>query len=183
MEDDLTFGASVWGNNPTLTSASLAKPPISLSTTILQAPGSEEFGDSSFEDFEEFNTAPTSVVDGADDFGDFEEFGEAADVTANFSDHTFSSDVPLQEWHALRLDPLPERARLAEEIQNILNIIWVDENISRVTTDDPIREAEGIAQILTTPERWVTRSLDSRIECYTMTVGKCTKSYYKHLHP
>ncbi|EKM80025.1 hypothetical protein AGABI1DRAFT_113255 [Agaricus bisporus var. burnettii JB137-S8] len=151
MEDDLTFGASVWGSNPTPTSVSDTKPPISLSTTVLPAPGSE-FGDSSFEDFEDFNTAPTSAVDGGDDFGDFEDFEGTIDVAANFDDHAFSSDMPPQEWHALRLDPLPERAQLAEEIQSILSIIWADEDISRVTTDDPIREAEGIAQILTTPE-------------------------------
>jgi hypothetical protein len=153
MEDDLTFGASVWGSDLTSTSASLTKTPISLSTTILPAPSSEDLGDSSFDDFEEFNTAPTSAVDGGDDFGDFEEFGEATDVTTNFSDDTFSSDLPSQEWHALRLDPLPERAQLAEEIRSILDTIWADENILRVTTDDPIREAEGVAQILTTPER------------------------------
>lgn len=152
MDDDLTFGASVWGSTVTPDSVSPTKPSISLSTQPASAPESE-FDDSGFDDFEDFNTAPTSAVEAHDDFGDFEEFGESNTVTMGFDDPTFLSAPPSHDWQALGLDPLPERSELEAEIHVILKSIWVGEDISEVTTDDPIREVEGIAQILFTPER------------------------------
>lgn len=153
MEDDLTFGASVWGSSVISGGASPIKPSISLSMTVPPSAPESEIDDSGFDDFEDFNTAPTSAVEGSEDFGDFEEFGEITTVTTGFDDQDFLNGPPSREWHALRLNPLPERLELEEEIQRILESIWGDEDISQVTTDDSIREVEGIAQILTTPER------------------------------
>ncbi|KAF5364050.1 hypothetical protein D9756_000359 [Leucocoprinus leucothites] len=151
MEEDLTFGASVWGTSITPDGASPTKPSISLSTQPPSAPESE-LDESGFDDFEDFNTAPTSAVEAHDDFGDFEEFGEGTSAIASFDDQAFPSAPPRHDWQALRLDPLPERLELEAEIHNILEYIWMDEDISEVTTDDPIREVEGVAQILVTPE-------------------------------
>ncbi|KXN89563.1 hypothetical protein AN958_05430 [Leucoagaricus sp. SymC.cos] len=150
MEDDLTFGASAWGS-ATSDGVSPIKPSISLSTQPPSAPESE-FDDSGFDDFEDFNTAPTSAVEMHDDFGEFEEFGETAVVTTRSNDQAFLSGPPQQDWRTLRLEPLPERPELEAEIHSILEPIWAGEDISRVTTDDPIREVEGNAQILVTPE-------------------------------
>ncbi|KAF9452999.1 hypothetical protein P691DRAFT_802378 [Macrolepiota fuliginosa MF-IS2] len=152
MEDDLTFGTSIWGSSVTPDSISPAKPNISLSTTMPSSAPESELDDSGFDDFEDFNTAPTSAVGANDDFGDFEEFGDDTTVSTGFNDQAFQSWPPPQDWHALRLDPLPERSELEAEIQSILGHIWADEDISQVTTDEPIREVEGIAQILVTPE-------------------------------
>lgn len=151
MDDDLTFGASVWGSEATLDVVSPTKPPISLSTTIPSAPGSD-FDDSGFDDFEDFNTAPTSAVEVNDDFGDFEEFGDDVAVATGYDDQGFLSG-PQQESQVLVLDPLPERSELEAKVKGILEPVWAGGDISQVTTDEPIREAEGVAQILVTPER------------------------------
>jgi hypothetical protein len=152
MDDDLTFGTSVWGSAATPDGVPPTKPSISLSMQPASAPESE-FDDSGFDDFEDFNTAPTSAIEAHDDFGDFEEFGESATVTTGFDDHTFLNPQPARDWPVLRLDPLPERLELEAQIHDILEPIWADKDMSEVTTDDPIREAEGIAQILVTLER------------------------------
>lgn len=153
MEDDLTFGASVWGSSVIPDTLSPTKPSISLSTAMPPSAPESDFDDSGFDDFEDFNTAPTSAVEGNDDFGDFEEYGDDATVTTGFETQVLLDGLAPQDWHALRLDPLPERSELEAEIQEILRPIWADEDISQVTTDEPIREVEGIAQILITPER------------------------------
>jgi hypothetical protein len=145
MDDDLTFGASVWGTGATSDDVLPIKPSISLSAIPPSAPESEF----EFDDFEDFNTAPTSAIEASDDFGDFEEFGEKT----RFDRQGFLSEPPAHDWHVLRLDPLPGTPELEKEIHSILEPIWADESISEVTTDDPIREVEGIAQILVMPER------------------------------
>lgn len=145
MEDDLTFGVSVWDT--------IASPEgVSPIKTRLPIPQPPESSDSGFDDFEDFNTAPTSAVEAQDDFGDFEEFGESPTVTASFNNQALLRTPSERDWQSLRLDPLPGRSELEAEIHRILEPLWADED-SAVTTDDPIREIEGIAQILVTPER------------------------------
>ncbi len=152
MDDDLTFGTSVWGSETTLDEVSPTKPSITLSTTIPSAPESE-IDESGFDDFEDFNTAPTSAVEVNDDFGDFEEFGDDTTAVTGFGDQGFLSGQPLQVPQSLVLDPLPERSELEAQIETILEPVWAGQDISQVTTDEPIREVEGVAQILVTPER------------------------------
>jgi len=149
MDDDLTFGVSVWDTIASPEGVSPIKTPTSIPHSI-QPPESDGPG---FDDFEDFNTAPTSAVEAQDDFGDFEEFGENTTVTPNFDNQTFLRTPPERDWQSLRLDPLPGRSELEAEIHRILEPLWADEDISEVTTDDPIREIEGVAQILVTPER------------------------------
>ncbi|KAJ7498712.1 hypothetical protein FB451DRAFT_1384504 [Mycena latifolia] len=55
-------------------------------------------------------------------------------------------------WEPLRLDPLPDKGDLREQVDIILAPIWGDVDISSVTTNEGIREVEGITQILVNPE-------------------------------
>ena len=97
-----------------------------------------------------------------DDFGDFGDFGEPdAGSSMGFGDSiNFDEDVRIagpssQNWRPLLLDPFPSRQSLEQELDDTLGTIWQRENIADISTDEPIREAEGIAQILVTPSRCV----------------------------
>lgn len=164
MDDDLTFGASVWG---------AAEPVSSLppQKELSPIPSSESPDANAFDDFDDFG--PPAHTDSEaldeDDFGDFGDFGgveesemtpaEFGDDMRSFSQQEFTSPIAgpssYASWEPLRLDPMPARAELEEEIQEILAPLWVDEHIDEFTTDDGIREMEGVSQILVTPTRFV----------------------------
>ena len=153
MDDDLMFGASVWATST----------PVEISSTSKATSSSNlEYGAAIHgvaNDFDNFGPPDESYGEAIedDDFGDFGDFGEAyvggslaLDEGVNFE------QLPLpgsSHWRPLQLDPFPSRSSLENEINEALAPIWQYEDISDVTTDEDIREAEGIAQILLTPDR------------------------------
>jgi hypothetical protein len=64
----------------------------------------------------------------------------------------------IKEWHPLKLDPLPSRLELAEQVNEILEPIWGYGDPSEILTDEGIREVDGISQILVTSERYLISS-------------------------
>ena len=158
MDDDLTFGASVWGQSDPVESTSAFKIPLPVS----QSHTHED--ETAFDDFDDFGVPEEGTQDDIkdDDFGDFGDFGEPdAGSSMGFGDSiNFDEDVRIagpssQNWRPLLLDPFPSRQSLEQELDDTLGTIWQRENIADITTDEPIREAEGIAQILVTPSRCV----------------------------
>ena len=147
MEDDLEFGSSVWG---------LPSDPIRLPSipATLAPPLDDGFADVG-------EPAKPSSADDEDDFGDFGDFGEAQEVAdaADFGEEVaFGEEVRIPppaeaDWEPLRLHPMPSRSELRKQVDDILAPIWAEHDISQVTTDDDIRDVEGINQILVTQER------------------------------
>jgi hypothetical protein len=151
MDDDLTFGASVWGSeDPDVTF-----PP--LKSSMLTTSNFQQDHDP----FHDFDGPTESNPDEADDdFGDFGDFDDAEIVNSTgFEDDIgFGEEVPVagpshKDWHPLKLDPLPSRSELSEQVNNILEPIWGYRDPSEMLTDEGIREVEGINQILVTSER------------------------------
>ncbi|KAG6854909.1 hypothetical protein C0991_012099, partial [Blastosporella zonata] len=147
MDDELAFGASVWGSDAPV---DVLPPPRTISSP------EPLFGDD--DGFDDFNDpAATVQADaGEDDFGDFGDFGEAED--AGPSSFGFEEDVRIagpsssSGWHPLKLDPLPSRTSLDEQLQIMLEPLWGYENLANILTSDEIREVEGVSQILVAPE-------------------------------
>lgn len=157
MDDDLTFGTSVWG-----TSEEVDVTPVTLKTIPLVPTSFDLQRDNDpFDDFGSPTESNPNAVD--DDFGDFGEFDEAEIVNSTgFGDDLgFEEEVPvagpssLKEWHPLKLDPLPSRSELAEQVNDILEPIWGHGDLSQFLTDEGIREVDGISQILVTSERYL----------------------------
>ncbi|GBE80007.1 hypothetical protein BKA93DRAFT_824655 [Sparassis latifolia] len=158
MEDDITFGASVWGapNDlvPTISDKHLSS---SVSPALSSQDGLDEFDN--FGTPAETLAASEDEVD--DDFGDFGDFGEAqvaGDVSAfgeevAFGDgeQTPTPGPSFADWGPLQLHPLPSRQDLQDQIDDILGPLWATIDISHLTNDD-IRQAEGLNQTLVTPE-------------------------------
>ncbi|KAF9057990.1 hypothetical protein BJ165DRAFT_1412047 [Panaeolus papilionaceus] len=151
MDDDLTFGASVWAISDPADTAVISKPPPPLS---LDGPAAF---DDEFDDFGPPTEQTAEAIDD-DDFGDFGDFGDADASTSqgftesvDFEDNTRIAGPSSQNWWPLQLDPFPSRTSLETAIEETLAPIWNYGDIADVTTDNPIREAEGIAQILVTP--------------------------------
>lgn len=163
MDDDLTFGASVWATpEPEAASA----PPLPAPSEFKHKPAPLALEDDSdgapFNDFDDFGpTAEPAGFDSKDDdFGDFEDFEEAADIApeSGFQDAAGFYDEPSSiagpsTWKPLQVDAVSLYADLQDEVFDILDPIWAAEDISRVTTDDPMREVEGVSQILVTSSR------------------------------
>ncbi|KAG6812999.1 hypothetical protein H0H92_014930 [Tricholoma furcatifolium] len=152
MDDDFTFGASVWGSDEPSTALPPSRPTISASHT--------SFGDD--DGFDDFNE-PVEVVQGNtedDDFGDFGDFGEAGTVgSSEFVDNDgFGEDARIAgpsfstDWDPLQLHPLPSRQDLNEQLQNILEPLWGYNDLSNTLTSEDIRDVEGVGQILVTTE-------------------------------
>jgi hypothetical protein len=150
MDDDLTFGASVWAASETLYPNSGINPP---------APN---FKDTTFDDFDDFGVPDESSGTGLkdDDFGDFGDadvglsmaFSEAVD----FEEGLRIPGPSSQNWRPLQLDPFPSRPSLVQELNETLGPLWNYEDISMVTTDEAIREVEGASQILISQSRCVS---------------------------
>ena len=158
MDDDLSFGASVWGTSEPVNIDLL--PPVSTGLfripdqPSLQSPhDSSQFSD----DFDNFAT-PAESIGASDDeeFGDFGDFGEAQMAEGSaFDDADFGAELAGSlDWQLLKLDPLPSRAALRQHITEILRPLWA-ENDSDALSDESIREMEGITQVLVTPERYL----------------------------
>lgn len=159
MDDDFTFGASVWG----------ASDPIAAPLPIVKPP-SAVFGAANDDDFDDFGSPPQTAVTAAaddDDFGDFGDFDDAQEMPPadGFDDDAAFADVPVagpssySDWEPLRLAPMPSRPELEDNINAILGPLWAGQSMSDVATDDEIREREGINQILVTPERYVVAAI------------------------
>ncbi|KAL1708629.1 hypothetical protein EV121DRAFT_196924 [Schizophyllum commune] len=140
-----------------------------------EAPADDGFGD--FDDF----AGPAQAGGDDDDFGDFGDFGDAGDggeagagfgETSGFGSASGFDDasgfgsssgfddaagygVPgpsRADWAPLRLEPMPSREELVEDINAIIAPIWEHDDVQAYVTDEAEREAEGVNQILTTPE-------------------------------
>ena len=177
MDDDITFGASVWATSDPAESSipKLASAPVALPED-----------DQSFDDFDDFGpaeTAPESSIQD-DDFGDFDDFTDGAAGTSGFEDVSgFANQVAgpssYSLWAPLSLDPRPTKEQLQEDVDAILAPLWTVSEIEAGTTDEPIREAEGIAQILVTPSRCDF----SACQCSNLTrivVEKCIATFYNN---
>ncbi|TRM68130.1 hypothetical protein BD626DRAFT_480872 [Schizophyllum amplum] len=161
---DDPFAASVWD----------APEPVDIfadkrsSLTVPKSPFEEdEFGmqqngappdaaeDDGFGDFDDFG-APAEAGEDDDDFGDF---GDADEAEANdvFDDgagagYGVAGPSTRADWAPLRLEPMPARTELVEDINAIIAPIWEHDDVRSCVTDQGVREAEGVNQILTSPE-------------------------------
>lgn len=150
MDDDFTFGASVWGSQ----NSPIPPPqPIQQSSSIASATTEE-----SLDDFDDFGTPAETLaasdVGGDDDFGDFGDFGEIQEDGPVFEEETFASQPvpgPSRTVRPLRLHPLPSPEDLQKQIDDLLNPILPPHDPS-LYHDRPLREEGGIASILITPE-------------------------------
>lgn len=158
MDDDLEFGASVWGASERI-SLSVPRPAFSEPSP---APSSSQDG---FDDFDDFGTPAETIAasgDEADDeFGDFGDFGEVgvADSIPTSGEEAFEEESvltprPSDVWQALRLNSSTSRDVLQRQIDEILGPLWSGDDPSHFT-DDPIRQAEGLSQVLVSRERYV----------------------------
>jgi len=157
MDDDLTFGASVWATSDPVTVPSTTVNPHSFVGNAVFTQPKPPFDD----DFADFRTSTEAqdIPTEDDDFGDFGDFGEVVEL----DDSPTTSPIQVDDfriagpsshsWQPLSLNPIPSRSALESMINETLGPIWSPEDITDVTTDDPIREAEGLAQILLTPSR------------------------------
>jgi len=147
MDDDLTFGASVWAASEPLETAPSFKSELSIG-------GVSKFDGATFDDFDDFEASGNNDLKD-DDFGDFDDFAEAdAGSSSAFGDAVgFEERIAgpsSQVWRPLQLDPFPSRSSLENEINETLAPVWNYEDIDDVTTDESIREAEATSQILLT---------------------------------
>lgn len=163
MDDDFTFGSSVWDTNDKV---DIAPPPRKPSPLV-----SEVQFDDQFDVFNEpVDTAQADAAD--DDFGDFGDFGDAetADPAGFEDENVFGEEVQIagpsshSEWHPLRLDLLPSRLELEEQLNEVLDPIWGYEDLANIMTSEEIREVEGITQILVTSERYIFHSRPLRLD-------------------
>lgn len=162
MEEDITFGADIWGASDRLT----LSPPTLPAPQLSSALSSSQDG---FDDLDDFGTpAETLAASGDevdDDFGDFGDFGEGVQVEGEtFEPQTFDTVLnphPSMEWQALNLEPIPSQQALQKQINIILGPLWLHDDPSHFS-DEPIRQGEGLNQILVTPERYLSPSLHLR---------------------
>lgn len=153
MDDD-PFGSSVWATEPGTFSPPKASS-SQLDATFLPPPTNHEF-----DEFDEFGeaSAPAEQATDDDDFGDFEDFGDSEVVEAstfhdNFEGDPTATPTPPRKIEMLQLDPLPSRLELRAQIERLLEPIFPQNEMARLMTDEPIREVQGVNQILVTEER------------------------------
>jgi hypothetical protein len=181
-EDDLTFGASVWG------SSEPALPPPSKPNFISPTPTRDDF-----DDFGSPTETTQPVADDEDDFGDFGDFGDAEENPPGpeFNESDDFGEIPVAgpssfqtTWEALNLDPMPNSADLREQVDETLAPIWGNMDISQVTTKEGIREVEGINQILVNPQRYAIFRLhaDTLVDVQN-PVESYTRCLSNHHHP
>ncbi|RPD67013.1 hypothetical protein L226DRAFT_529405 [Lentinus tigrinus ALCF2SS1-7] len=162
MEDDIAFGASVWG----APDASVSIAPLAVKPPTFELSPSPSTAPDDFDDFDNFRTpAETAAGSGEeaedDDFGDFGDFGETQPlpITPAFSTsfgevqyaepESISGSWIPREWQPLHLNPLPSLEQLQEQVDDILGPLWIRNDTSHLT-DDPIREVGGLNQTLVT---------------------------------
>ncbi|KAG7449436.1 uncharacterized protein BT62DRAFT_887526, partial [Guyanagaster necrorhizus] len=160
MDDDITFGVSVWGSSAPV--SILQDNPFDDRVHSTTDPFHSQSADDHFDDFDDFGPPARDLTFSSqdDDFGDFGDFDTTEGIPSgdSFGDALgFAVDASLAgpssyiDWEPLILEPVPSRSRLVQDIDNILGPLW-PKSIAEVTTDDPIREMEGISQILVTSE-------------------------------
>lgn len=180
LDDDFSFDSSVWGVPAPALSLLSPPPPPPLSTSTSAASHDQP------DDFDDFHTpleskTPSVVQD--DDFADFGDFGEAGGSDANFAfeeDTTFSEEIQgpgfsQPGWRSLRLDPPPSAQDLSLQIEEILGPVW-PHKLSGLTSDEDIRQVEGIGQVLTTLTRCVACSFT-----YLILLMPCSRELYSML--
>lgn len=158
MDDDYGFGPSVWGapDDPPIAhiSALSTETPPPATPVIAELERDSEAtapdGTGEFDDFDDFG-APATAAAQDDDFGDFGDFGDAQDT--NFADSSTFDEPPIAgpsriPLEPLRLKPMPSPEDLREQVERIVAPIWAEDDIGAVTTNEEIRQAEGISQIL-----------------------------------
>ena len=181
MDDDLTFGTSVWGTNEVV---DIILPSVQTTSHLRLSSSEVQYGDDHFSEPAESHP---DVID--DDFADFGDFGEAeiVDSTGFEPDIGFGEEVRIAgpssqvEWHPLSLDPLPLRLELEERVNEILHPIWSYGNPSNIFTEEPIREAEGVSQILVTQARYAIPShiiLPHLPSDAVVTCTRCSFNYH-----
>lgn len=155
MDDDLTFGASMWAMPGG--EGALASSPVQLDNPTFPPISLPLDQDTAFDDFDDFGSPADTMgaVDDTDEFGDFGDFGETEEAGEGFTG--FDEQAPVagpssREWEPLRLNPLPSRKELEEQIEEILDSLWSTDDLSQAFTDEDIREVGGLSQILITPE-------------------------------
>ncbi|KAH9943304.1 uncharacterized protein BXZ73DRAFT_40438 [Epithele typhae] len=161
MDDDITFGASVWGAPDDVPPPLTLKPP-----TLAPSPGPSTAQDD-FDDFDSFRT-PAETIAGSgdegedDDFGDFGDFEETAQLPitpgfSSFGEMQYSEPESIAgpsmsiDWKPLQVAPLPRRDELQEQVDDILGPLWAQDDTSSLT-EEPIREVGGLNQTLVTPQ-------------------------------
>lgn len=159
MEDDLSFGTSVWGPP----SESPTSPP--KRSTAPSALTSASSSDDQFDSFHDFDSSTPQETGADDDFADFGDFGNAPDTSlgdAFDEDISFGDEMQVPahsvwspDWEPLNLDPPPSVSALREQVNRLLAPIWPEEGLQEVTTRDDVRQVEGSSQILFTPGRHV----------------------------
>ena len=169
MDDDLAFGTSVWATSEPIPSES-GLPGINPNPFVGDAI-SDEPQFTVLDDFAD-STTTKDVLAEDDDFGDFGDFREAVeldDSAATLLAHADDFRIggsSSHSWRPVLLNPFPSRSELEITINETLSPIWNHEDIKDVTTDDPIREAEGIAQILMRPSRYALTEFLSLLAIY-----------------
>ncbi|KAF8338723.1 uncharacterized protein EI90DRAFT_3144153 [Cantharellus anzutake] len=162
MEDDFGF-SSVWQD----TTPRAVSPPLpELKRSALLS------FDDAFDDKEDDalqSTISTVLSDElGDEFGDFGDFGDAQ--TSNAFDGIDSGDFPSTSFtasngfdplpadpgpssgHPLRLRPMPPLQQLSRDVEELFEPMYGHIDPMDFMTNEGIRQAEGDAQILVTPE-------------------------------
>lgn len=112
--------------------------------------------DDGFDDFDDFTDAAQpshAPAAGAFDDDDFGDFGDAEEMETGPSDFQFEQPEAGPSWQPLTLNPCPSHNALRQDVDELLEPLWADLDISQVTSDEPMREKEGVSQILVTQER------------------------------
>lgn len=118
--------------------------------TSIQHDDDDDFGD--FGDFGDVVTAETLDEQELSDFG---EVGfQHSDELAELGTVSLPSDPGPSTWIPLRLRPMPPRDDLIRDVGRLLAPAFghVDTN----SPSEPIRQVEGIGQILVTPSRFAS---------------------------
>lgn len=173
MDED-PFGTSVWAT-PTTSAPSTSKLSKEDENIYLQSPPRSRiekedpfsFNEDDFDPSEPI-VAPTSpfkadfdtsgIENNAeeDDFGDFGDFGDPQD-TVGFDDYPPEEAVvedgfqDMTAWRPLRLNPFPDIETLQVDVSRLIQPMWGDWS---TFTEEPIRETEGNAKILTSTSRF-----------------------------
>ena len=144
-------------------------------STVNATTSNSNANEDDFDDFDDFGSPAGQEQFGGegmnnDDFGDFGDFDAAPvaggvsfeEADGGFGDDGFGSAAGpsafgfgvQKSWKPLVVDPVPSSlSDIQDEVFEILEPIWAHEDISRITTDDPMREVEGVGQILVTSSR------------------------------
>ena len=154
MDDDISFGTSVWGAPDDPIS------PIPASETAF-SPAQNSHGFADFDDFAAPVTASSSA-EPDDEFGDFGDFGDVQIIDAqggfdeqvSFEDPSLIPGPSFTDWQPLQLNPLPTREEIQEQVHQILAPLWINDDLSQLTDED-IRQVEGLNQTLVSSERYL----------------------------